>query len=102
MFERREIPMGEQRSHTRVEGGSSNCILMELDGSTYHALLENISLGGALIKIDENVPNSVQIGDECTLLLCSDSGSCSSKHFCRVVRCNFANMGIQFLTARDQ
>ncbi|HIJ96204.1 MAG TPA: PilZ domain-containing protein [Desulfuromonadales bacterium] len=94
--------MGEHRLHKRVDGGSSNCILMELDGTTYHALLENISLGGALIKVDEETPNSLQVGDECTLILCSDSGSCSSKHLCRVARCNFANMGIQFLTSKDQ
>jgi hypothetical protein len=94
--------MSEHRVHRRVEGGSMNCILMELDGSTYHALLENISLGGALIKVNEDVPNSLQVGAECTLVLCSDSGSCSSKHLCRVARCNFANMGIQFLTERDQ
>jgi hypothetical protein len=94
--------MGNQRLYTRVKGDSANCILMELDGRSYQALLENISIGGALIKVSEGVPYGLQVGDECTLTLCSDSGSCSSRHFCRVVRCDYVNMGIQFLTNRDQ
>ena len=94
--------MGCQRQYVRMKGDSANCILMELDGNSYRALLENISLGGALIKVSDSVPYGLQVGDECTLTLCSDTGSCSSRHFCRVVRHDAANMGIQFLTDRDQ
>ena len=93
--------MGDQRLYTRVKGDSANCILMELDGKSYQAMLEDISLGGALIKISEGVPHGLNIGDECSLTLCSASDSCSSKHFCRVVRCNFTSMGIKFLTTRN-
>jgi c-di-GMP-binding flagellar brake protein YcgR len=93
--------MGSQRQYTRMKG-DSKCILMELDGSTYEAILENISHGGAFINVSEGVPNGLQDGDECSLTLCSDSGDCSTKHLCRVVRHDSANMGIQFLTTRDQ
>jgi len=94
--------MGYLRQYTRMKGDSSKCILMELDGKSYEALLDNISEGGAFIKVSEGVPNGLQVGDECTLTLCRDSGGCSSKHFCRVVRHDMASMGIQFLTDRDQ
>ncbi|HIJ86302.1 MAG TPA: PilZ domain-containing protein [Desulfuromonadales bacterium] len=93
--------MGDQRLYTRVKGDSANCILMELDGKSYQAMLEDISLGGALIKISEGVPHGLHIGDDCSLELCSASNSCSSKHLCRVVRCNFGSMGIKFITMRD-
>lgn len=94
--------MGDQRLYTRVKGDSANCILMELDGKSYQAMLEDISLGGALIKVSEGVPNGLHIGDECTLVLYSSSDTCSSKHFCRVVRCNYASMGIKFISASNQ
>ncbi len=94
--------MGDQRQYTRMKGDSANCILMELDGSSYRALLENISIGGAFIKVSEGIQNGLQVGDECTFTLCSDSNGCTSRHFCRVVRHDAANMGIQFITNRDQ
>jgi len=90
--------MGELRQYTRLKDGVTKCILMELDGNAYHALLEDISMGGALIKVSDGVSNGLQVGDECSLTLCSDSGGCSSKHFCQVVRCSYSKMGIKFIT----
>jgi hypothetical protein len=96
-----EVAMGEQRLYKRVKGDSANCILMELDGKSYKSMLEDISIGGAFIKVCEGVPYGLNVGDECTLTLCSDSNADSSRYFCKVVRCDSANMGIQFLSTRD-
>jgi len=93
--------MDNRRQFTRVDC-DSECIIMELDGNTYDVLLEDLSLGGAFITMRNGIPNSLHVGDECSLMLCSNPGSCPTKHFCRVVRHDSANMGIQFLTTRDQ
>ncbi|MDD2897543.1 MAG: PilZ domain-containing protein [Desulfuromonadaceae bacterium] len=93
--------MGKVRQHPRTNCDSCECILMELDGSTYSALLENISLGGAWIKMNGGVPKSMQVGDVCDLL-CNNLDLCPSKLSCRVVRRDSGNMGVSFLTDRDQ
>lgn len=92
--------MDNRREYTRVEC-DSECILMEIDGDTYSALLEDLSLGGALITMRSGTP-SLHVGDACSLMLCSDPGSCPTKHFCRVVRHGSAKIGVTFLTTRDQ
>lgn len=96
-----DVRMGSQRQYIRVKD-DSKCILMELDGSTYEALLEDISLGGALIKVSNGVPKSLNVGDKCNLMLCSNPDVCPSKLSCRVVRHDSVNMGIRFLSTRVQ
>jgi c-di-GMP-binding flagellar brake protein YcgR len=93
--------MDNRRQYTRVEC-DSECILMEIDGDTYDVLLDDLSLGGAFITMRNGLPNSLNVGDACSLMLCSDPGSCPTKHFCRVVRQGSVNMGVTFLTTRDQ
>lgn len=93
--------MGSQRQYIRVKC-DSECILMELDGNTYEALLEDISLGGALITVNDGVPDGLQVGDVCNLMLCCNSDSCPTKHSCRVVRHDSVSMGVRFLTNRFQ
>lgn len=93
--------MGSNRQYIRIKC-DSQCILMETDGSAYQALLEDISLGGALIKVSDGVPNKLQVGDVCNLMLCHNPDSCPVKHSCRVVRMDSVNMGVRFLTNRVQ
>ena len=52
--------MGSQRQYIRING-NSECILMELDVNTYEASLEDLSIGGALVKVSDGVPNSLQV-----------------------------------------
>jgi c-di-GMP-binding flagellar brake protein YcgR len=93
--------MGNRRQFTRIEH-DPECILMEIDGDTYNAILENLSLGGAFITMKNGLPTNLQDGDECSLILCSDPHSCPTKHFCRVARHDSVSMGVRFLTNRDQ
>jgi hypothetical protein len=92
--------MGSNRQYIRIKC-DSQCILMDIDGSTYEAMLGDISLGGALVKIS-SVPGKFQVGDVCDLMLCTDPDSCPVKHTCRVIRTDSANMGVRFLTNRAQ
>ena len=94
--------MGCQRQFTRMQGYSAGCILMKLDGSSYQATLENISIGGALIKVNDGVPNGLNVGDECTVTLCGGSGPLASQYSCEVVRCDIGSLGIQFTAAMNQ
>ena len=52
--------MASRREYIRVTC-ESNCIL-NYKGINYHALLENFSLGGALVKVDNIQPVSLYIG----------------------------------------
>jgi hypothetical protein len=87
-----------QRQFTRVQGHSARCNLMKPDGSSCQATLENISIGGAMIKTSEGVPNSLNVGDACTVTLCSGSGPHESRYSCEIVWCDQRSMGIQFIT----
>jgi c-di-GMP-binding flagellar brake protein YcgR len=73
-------------------------MLTDKQGDSYDAFLENISLGGALVKVSSGVPVSLQVGGECGLMLFNKSDSRSSNHTCRVVRHDSVNMGIRFFT----
>ena len=89
--------MGNSRKYTRMKG-FGKCTLM-LGGSSYKAIIQDFSLGGALVQMFDEVPNGLQVGEECSLTLSSDSNVSLTKHFCRVARNDSANLGIQFLTS---
>lgn len=91
-----------QRRFTRAQGYSAGCILKKLDGSTYQATLENISIGGAFIKVCEGVSDDLNVGDECTVTLCGGSGPPTAQYTCEVVWCDFNSLGIQFITTMNQ
>ena len=93
--------MGSQRQYTRFECDSES-ILMELDGNTFDVLLENLSIGGALVKVSDGIPQNLNVGDICSLMLCDNPDSCPVKHSCRVIRLDSVNMGVRFLTNRVQ
>ncbi len=87
-----------QRRFTRAQGHSASCILVNSDGRSCQATLENISIGGALIKIREGAPTGLNIGDECTVTLCNVAGPLDSRYTCEVVWYDSGRLGIQFIT----
>jgi c-di-GMP-binding flagellar brake protein YcgR len=89
--------MGLQRQHKRIKC-KSKCILMEPNGDTHEALVEDMSFGGALIKVNTGVPNCLQVDDLCSLMLCSPTDPCPTKISCRVVRHDSVKIGVRFLT----
>ncbi len=93
--------MASQRQSSRINC-ESHCVLMDCGGSNYEALLENISLGGALIKVRDGVPSGLRVGDICSLAICDNPESCTLKQFCKVVRYDDLFMGVSFVTSGDQ
>ena len=84
------------RLHSRVKC-ESNCILIEPDGSFYEALLEDISLSGASVEVNEDT--HLRVGDLCDLMLNDNSAVCPLKRTGKIVRLDSGrNIGISFLT----
>lgn len=90
--------MGSARGHLRVRIESS-CILCYEDVN-YHVLLENISLGGALVKLEHKKPDSLYIGAKVDLMLCSNPDLCPTKYSCKVTRIESESVGINFLSLK--
>ena len=89
--------MANQRQHIRNKS-DSECVVTDETGNTYGAMLLDISLGGALIKVKDGVLASMEVGDICRMMLCTNPDSCPIKRTCRVVRFDSVSMGVQFLT----
>lgn len=86
--------MGSKREFLRI-CTAAPCIL-NYDGINYQTLLENISLGGALVKAPNDIPNRLHVGDECGLMLCSDIDLCPTRFSCVVTRSGSLGIGIKF------
>ena len=89
--------MANQRQYIRSKS-DSECIVTDEAGNSYGAVLQDISLGGALIQIRDGVLASLDVGDICRMMLCTNVDSCPIKHTCRIVRFDSVSMGVQFLT----
>jgi c-di-GMP-binding flagellar brake protein YcgR len=89
--------MANQRQHIRSKS-DAECVVSDDTGNSYGAMLQNISIGGALIKVKDGVIAGLEVGDICRMMLCDNSESCPIKHTCRVVRFDSVSMGVQFLT----
>lgn len=87
--------MGGHREHSRIKC-ESHCILMEPDGSFYEVLLEDISLGGALVEV--KCDTRLRVGDLCDLMLSDNSAVFPMKRTGRIVRFDSKrNVGVCFL-----
>ena len=54
--------------------------LIDLRDSIYRVFLGNISLGGALIRVGDESPGPIGIGDSIGLMLCSNPRLCPAKY----------------------
>jgi PilZ domain len=88
-------PMGSKREFSRVTCDSP-CIL-NYDGFNYQALLDNISLNGALIKVGNEQLDGLFKGARVELLLCSNPDLCPTKYTCEVIRYASSDIGVNFL-----
>jgi len=85
--------MGSRRN-LRVDCYSS-CTL-NYENSNYHAVLVNISLGGALIRVEGDILIKLHIGDTCDLVLGDKQDLSFAKYHCRVISQNSSKIGIHF------
>jgi hypothetical protein len=60
-------------------------------------VLENLSLDGALLKIDSKVLDYVSPDDVCDLMLCSNPVACPVKYSCKIVRFDEDHIGVKFV-----
>jgi c-di-GMP-binding flagellar brake protein YcgR len=74
----------------------AKCIL-SFDGFDFQGVIENLSLSGALIKLNNNLPNTIHPGDNCDLMFNSDPDLYPVKYTSKVVRVDSEIIGIQFL-----
>ena len=88
--------MGSQRQNLRIRC-ASHCIVLDHEGGTCQALLEDVSMGGALLKVDEHIPPHLQVGDTCDLVFCYGTDDLSLRHPCRVIRRDSAQMAVSFI-----
>jgi hypothetical protein len=87
--------MGRMGQRLRLDG-HAKCTL-HLDGLDYNGEIENISLGGALVKLNNEVPNRVKPGFTCGLRLCGTQETNPVEYTCRVARLDSAIVGVQIL-----
>ena len=74
----------------------AKCIL-NFDGVDFQGVIENISLSGALLKLNDKRPDSMQPGDTCDMIFCSNPDLYPVKYTSRVVRLDSEIIGIEFL-----
>ena len=87
--------MDNRRKHFRIKF-EAQCTLIGHAGDSYDALLDDISLSGALLKV--NADNHFQIGDLCDLMLSDKSAAFPIKHTGEIVRVDSGMIGVNFLT----
>jgi len=87
-----------QRQYGRFKR-DSKCVLMYNHACACDATLDNISLGGAYIKVTDGVPKSLQVGANFNLMVFHKNNVNYSEHACKVVRCDSISMGVSFLEA---
>lgn len=71
--------------------------LLSYEGNKYHGVIENVSLTGTLIKIDDTIPIAISPGATCSLMIYSEPPECHAEYRCLVVRVDSNRIGLQFL-----
>jgi c-di-GMP-binding flagellar brake protein YcgR len=71
--------------------------LLSFDELDLEGVIENLSLSGALIKLNDKTPNNIQPGDNCDLMFNSDQDLYPIKYTSKVVRVDLEIIGVQFL-----
>lgn len=74
----------------------SKCVLTH-GGIDYQGIIGDISLGGALLRLDDSSPEALSPGSVCVLMLCSNPNVCPVKYTCKVIRRDAAITAVQFL-----
>lgn len=87
--------MGRMGQRFRL-AGQAKCTL-HLDGMAYHGEIENISLSGALVRLDSGIPDGMLPGCACDLRLNGRQEESYVGYTCRVVRLALACVGVQIL-----
>jgi hypothetical protein len=71
------------------------CVL-NFKGIDYRGVIVNVSLTGALIRINDKIPENIHPEDECILMLYEDFEICPIKYKCKIIRIDYPCIGVQF------
>jgi PilZ domain len=74
----------------------TKCIL-NFDGFEIQGVIENISLSGALIKLNDKPPDSIRPGDTCDMVFSDNPDLYPIKYTSKIVRLDSEILGIEFL-----
>jgi hypothetical protein len=69
---------------------------MGIDGITYHVKLGDLSQGGALVEMGDNVSHGLHVGELCGLMLSDNLTSCPAKYTGMIVRLESGSVAISF------
>ena len=86
----------ENKRHKAQIDCDSHCILIGLDGITYKALLGDLTVTGASIKMNDTMQHGLHIGEMCGLVLSDNPNRSSSKHKGIIIELESGNVGISF------
>jgi len=85
----------EKRLHSRAKCYTC-CLVMGRDGNAYEALVGDISLGGALVRV--NSDTRLQAGDVCELMFSDKTALFPLKRVGKIARYDSGSMGVSFLS----
>ena len=71
--------------------------LLNFDGVDFQGVIVNLSLSGALIQMDDAIPDTIGPDDLCNLVFCANQDQYPLKYTCRVIRVDAGMIGLQFL-----
>jgi len=74
----------------------AKCIL-KFDGFEIQGVIENLSLSGALIKLNDKFTDSIQPGATCDMIFCSNPDLYPVRYACKVIRLDSEIIGIEFV-----
>ena len=83
-----------RRKHLRIEIAVL-CLIRKLDGASYEALLDDMSLSGASVKV--NSATDFQVGDKCELMLSDESAKFPVKHAGKIIWMDSDRIGVSFV-----
>jgi len=83
-----------KRQGWRIECGD-RCVL-SYNGQRTECILEDISVSGVLVSLDDEFAARLQPGDSCGLYLCGDPQVCATEVTCTVIRRDASRVGLRF------
>jgi hypothetical protein len=60
-------------------------------------VIVNLSLTGALIELNDKIPDSVRPDNVCDLMFCTNPDLYPIKYSCKIIRVDSEMIGLQFL-----
>lgn len=87
--------MSNKAQSTRI-ACEAKCILY-FDGFDFQGVIINLSLSGALIELNEKIPDHVRPDNMCNLMICTNPDLYPIKYTCKVIRVDSEMIGLQFL-----